>query len=56
MIRNTHKKFNGKNVFTDFKHHAKSWHNSKRLRARMLRQELKREVRRKYKNNETDNN
>lgn len=37
MQKSLFKRSNGKNVFTDFKHHAKSWSNSKRLRARMDR-------------------
>lgn len=41
MRRNEHKRFTGTNCFTDFKHHAKSWHNSKRLRSRMIRRKLK---------------
>ena len=41
MKRNEHKRFTGTNCFTDFKHHAKSWHNSKKLRGKMIRRRLK---------------
>lgn len=45
MRKSYYKRLNGKNVFTDFKHHAKSWANSKRMRSRRIRQQLKSELR-----------
>ena len=45
MGKSHYKKSNGKNVFTDFKHHAKSWANSKRMRSRRTRQQFKSELR-----------
>ena len=41
MNRNTHKKLGLDGLFSDFKHHAKSWKNSKRMRAKRERQRLK---------------
>ena len=41
MNRNEHKKFGLDGLFTDFKHHTKSWRNSKRMRAKRERQKLK---------------
>lgn len=35
----------GTNYFTDFKHHPKSWRNSKKLRARHDRRTLKQMLR-----------
>ena len=45
MRKSYYKQLNDKNVFTDFKHHAKSWANSKRMRSRRIRQQLKTELR-----------
>ena len=44
MQKSQYKRSNGKNVFTDFKHHAKSWANSKRMRASRDRLEGKKMV------------
>ena len=49
MKRNDHKRFTGTNCFTDFKHHAKSWHNSKKLRGKMIRRRLKYKAEREVK-------
>lgn len=45
MIREKglHKKLPLCSLFTDFKHHAKSWKNSKKMRAKRERQMLKKE-------------
>ena len=44
MSRSTYKRFNLNGLFTDFKHHAKSWANSKKMRTKRERQKLKEEL------------
>lgn len=44
MNRSIHKRFNLNGLFTDFKHHAKSWANSKKMRTKRERQRLKEEL------------
>lgn len=44
MQKGLYKRFPLCGLFTDFKHHAKSWRNSKRMRAKRERQMLKKEV------------
>ena len=39
-----YKKLKTKDVFTDFKHHASSWRNSKKLRQRNRRKKMKLDI------------
>ena len=39
-----YKKLKTKDVFTDFKHHASSWRNSKKLRQRNRRRKMKLDI------------
>lgn len=44
MQKGLYKRFPLCGLFSDFKHHAKSWRNSKRMRAKRERQRLKKEA------------
>ena len=41
MEKSLYKKIKAKDCFTDFKHHASSWRNSKRIRKKSLRARIK---------------
>ena len=43
-MRAIHKKIKTDDGFTDFKHHASSWRNSKKLRQRNRRKKLKSDI------------
>lgn len=44
-MKTIHKRLGLNGLFTDFKHHSKSWRNSKRMRARRERLVLKKWLR-----------
>lgn len=43
-MRAMHKRIKTDDGFTDFKHHASSWRNSKKLRQRNRRKKMKRDI------------
>lgn len=47
MQKGLYKRSGLEGLFTDFKHHARSWRNSKRMRAKRERKLLKKEIKEK---------
>lgn len=52
MQKGLYKRSGLEGLFTDFKHHARSWRNSKRMRAKRERKLLKKEIKEEEKQDE----